>query len=70
MRWGDTENSRYKWIPKGTRQILVERSVDVRGMKADDMRKALKEMHDFKYKKTKVETLHLDITDVYLFPNT
>ena len=33
----------------------MERGVDVRGMKAEDMRKALKEMHDFKYEKTKVE---------------
>lgn len=44
-------------IPKGMRQILVERNVDVRGMKADDMRKTLREMHDFNYEKTKVETL-------------
>ena len=34
-------------IPKGMRQILVERGIDVRGMKADNMRKTLKEMHDF-----------------------
>ena len=33
----------------------MERGVDVRGMKADDMRKKLKEMHDFKYEKTKVK---------------
>ena len=45
-----------KGTPKGMRQVLMERGVDVRGMKADDMRKTLKEMHDFKYEKTKVET--------------
>ena len=33
----------------------MERGVDVRGMKADDMYKKLKEMHDFKYEKTTVE---------------
>ena len=43
--------------PKGMIQVLVERGVDVRGMKADDMRKRLKEMHDFKYEKTKVEAM-------------
>ena len=46
-----------KGTPKGMRQVLMERGIDVRGMKADDMRKTLKEMHDFKYEKTKVETL-------------
>ena len=46
-----------KGTPKGMRQVLMERGVDVRGMKADDMRKTLKEMHDFKYEKTKVETM-------------
>ena len=30
-------------------------AVDVRGMKAQDMRHALSRMHDFKYEKTKVE---------------
>ena len=46
-----------KGTPKGMRQVLMERGVDVRGMKADDMRKTLKERHDFKYEKTKVETM-------------
>ena len=46
-----------KGTPKGMRQVLMERGVDVRGMKADDMRKTLKEMHDFKFEKTKVETM-------------
>jgi hypothetical protein len=43
--------------PKGMKQVLMERGIDVRGMKADDMRERLKEMHDFKYKKTKVEAM-------------
>ena len=42
---------------KGMRQVLNERGVDTRGMKAADMRKALSEMTDFKYEKTKVEHL-------------
>ena len=42
-------------VPKGMRQVLIERGVDVRGMKADDMRRALNETEDFKYEKTKVE---------------
>ena len=46
-----------KGTPKGMRKVLVERGVDTRGMKAGDMRKTLKEMHDFKYEKTKVEML-------------
>ena len=43
--------------PKGMRQVLNERGVDTKGMKAADMRKALREMHDFKYKMMKVEHL-------------
>ena len=46
-----------KGAPKGMRQVLMERGVDVRGMKADNMCKTLKEMYDFKYEKTKVETV-------------
>ena len=42
-----------KGTPKGMRQVLLERGVDVRRMKADDMRKKLKKTHDFKYKKLK-----------------
>ena len=42
-----------KGTPKGMRQVLVERGVDTRGMKAGDMRKMLKDMHDFKYEKKK-----------------
>ena len=46
-----------KGTPKGMRQVLMQRGIDVSGMKADDMRKALKEMHNFKYEKTKVESM-------------
>jgi hypothetical protein len=42
-------------VPKGMRTVLEERGVHVLGMKAEDMRKKLKDMHDFKYEKTKVE---------------
>lgn len=41
--------------PKGMRQVLTERGVDTRRMKADDLRRVLGEMSDFKYEKTKVE---------------
>ena len=43
--------------PKGMRQVLNERGVDTKGMKAADMCKALGEMHDFKYEMKKVEHL-------------
>ena len=42
--------------PKGMRQVLEERGVNVAGMKAADMRKALGDMDDFSFEKTKVET--------------
>ena len=41
-------------VAKGMRKVLEERGVNVTGMKADDMRKTLKNMHDFKYEKIKV----------------
>ena len=43
--------------PKGMKLVLEERSVNVSGMKAEDMRLALQQMHDFKYEKTKLENL-------------
>ena len=46
--------------PKGTKQVLEERNVNVSKMKAEDMRQVLQSMPDFKYEKTKVETLLLD----------
>ncbi len=42
---------------KGMRQVLEERGVNTKGMKADKMREVLGEMSDFKYEKTKVEKL-------------
>ena len=57
--------------PKGMRQVLNKRGVDTKGMKAADMRKALGEMHDFKYEKTKVSTWSVTV-DIVLFlsPNS
>ena len=43
--------------PKGMKLVLEERNVDVSRMKAEDMRLALQQMHDFKYEKTKLENL-------------
>ena len=43
--------------PKGMKLVLQERGVDVSGMKGEDMRLALQQMHDFKYEKTKLESL-------------
>ena len=37
--------------PKGMKLVLQERGVDVSGMKAEDMRVALQQTHDFKYEK-------------------
>ena len=47
-------------VAKGMRKVLEEQGVNVTGMKADDMRKTLKSMHDFKYEKKKVEKLVTD----------
>ena len=41
--------------PKGMRQVLIERHVNVKGMVAADMQRTLNEMRDFKYERTKVE---------------
>ena len=46
--------------PKGMKKVLEERGVNVSKMKAEDMREKLQSMHDFKYEKTKVETLLLN----------
>ena len=40
--------------PKGMKMVSEERGVNTRHMKAEDMRLALQEMHDFKYEKNKV----------------
>ena len=44
-------------VPKGMKLVLQERGIDVSKMKADDMQTTLQEMHDFKYEKTKLESL-------------
>ena len=41
--------------PKGMKQVLIERHINVKGMRAADMQQVLSEMRDFKYEKTKVE---------------
>lgn len=41
--------------PKGMRQVLIERHVNVKRMVAADMQRILSEMRDFKYERTKVE---------------
>ena len=51
-KWGSKAvHSHGRWKPL----ILIECGVDVRSMKAADMRRVLGEMPDFKYEKTKVE---------------
>lgn len=42
-------------VPKGMRRVVIERGVDLHGMKAADMHRVLGEMPDFRYEKTKVE---------------
>ena len=44
-------------IPKGMRQVLRERGINITNMTAPDMRKVLESHHDFKYEKTRVEHL-------------
>ena len=46
--------------PKGMKQVLCERGVNVTKMKGDEMRVILQDMHDFKYEKTRVEKLLMD----------
>ena len=41
--------------PKGMKQILIERHINVKGMRAADMQRVLSEMRDFKYERTKIE---------------
>ena len=47
-------------IPKGMKAVLIERGVNVTGMKGDEMRQILQNMPDFKCEKTKVEHVLLD----------
>jgi len=39
--------------PKGIKQVLLERGVNVSKMKAKEMREKFQSMHDLKYKKQK-----------------
>ena len=43
--------------PKGMKEVLRERGVNVTKMKGDEMRATLQNIHDFKYEKTRVEKL-------------
>ena len=51
LEWAGSNNGPPRWNSK---RVLQKPGVDVNGMKADDMRKKLKEMHDFKHEKTKL----------------
>ena len=42
------------------KQVLEERGVNVSKMKAEDTREKLQTMYNFKYEKTKLETLLLN----------
>lgn len=57
-------------IPKGTRQVLKERGVNTRGMKAEDMRKVLGSHPDFKNKKSSIEQFLVEEKGhiVYMLP--
>jgi len=54
--------------PKGMKLVLRKRGIDVSKLKADDMRKTLQEMHDFKYKKSKLESLLAQYNYRYFIP--
>ena len=54
---GSAQTMVHNGVPK---KVLEERGVNIMGMKAEDMRKVLKNMHDFKYEKTKVEKFITD----------
>ena len=56
---------------KGMKLVLENRGVNIDGMNAEKMHEKLREMHDFKYEKTKLETLFAShgYTKVFFFPN-
>lgn len=55
--------------PKGMKQVLIERGINVTKMKAEQMREVLHGMADFKYEKTRVETLlHSNSFKGYFIP--
>jgi len=56
-------------MPKGMKQVLIERGINVTKMKAEQMREVLQGMPDFKYEKTRVETLlHSNSFKGYFIP--
>ena len=57
-------------IPKSLRQVLDERGVDTRGMKAEDMRAALKSHPDFLNEKSSIERYLLEEKGhiIYMLP--
>ena len=57
--WGGREQKMVfdDGTPKGMKQVLFERGVNTTKMKAEQMREILQNMPDFKYEKTRVETL-------------
>ena len=55
--------------PKGMKQVLIERGINVTKMKGEEMREVLRGMPDFKYEKTRVETLlHANNFKGYFIP--
>ena len=63
--WGGMVQSMndHRGVPKGMRQVLRERHVDVSGMTADQMRATLAAMDDFKNEKSLIQ--HLLIEKAY-----
>jgi hypothetical protein len=56
VRQGRVQKMNYTLgVPKGMRAVLQERGVDVSGMVAENMKKALAEMEDFKNEKSLIE---------------
>ena len=50
----------HRGVPKGMRQVLRERHVDVSGMTADQMRATLAAMDDFKNEKSLIQHLLIE----------
>ena len=50
----------HRGVPKGMRQVLRERHVDVSGMTADKMRATLAAMDDFKNEKSLIQHLLIE----------
>ena len=54
-----TKEGATKGQPKGMKLVLEDWGINTDGMKAEQMHEILREMHNFKYKKTELETLLL-----------